>query len=243
MPWIVTGRTLRAGALCALATVVAVLGFAGAASAHVVVSPTTAVAGGDVRIAFRVPTESDTASTVKLEVQIPTDKPIPSVAVEPVPGWTITTATTKLATPVKTDDGDTITDAVSQITWTASADGAIKPGQFQEFPVALESLPDTDKIVFKAVQTYSDGTVVRWIDEPVAAGQAEPEHPAPVLNLTKSGDTADVGPAPSGTPTVVATPAKSDGTPVALSIVALALGLIGAVLGGLAFARARRAAA
>jgi len=238
-------RTLRAGAVCALATVVAVLGFAGVASAHVTVSPSSAIAGGDVRIAFRVPTESGTASTVKVEVQVPTDKPIPSVAVEPVPGWSVATTTTKLATPVKTDEGDTITDAVSVITWTAtSADSAIKPGQFQEFPVALESLPDTDKIVFKAVQTYSDGTVVRWIDE-TTEGQPEPDHPAPVLALAKSGDTAPVAATSGGTPTVAtagATKPASGTTPLVLSIVALVLGLVGAALGGVAFGRTRRSA-
>jgi periplasmic copper chaperone A len=236
-------RTLRVAALSAVATVVAVLGFAGTASAHVTVSPSTAVTGGDVRIAFRVPTESDTASTVKVEVQMPTDKPIPSVAVEPVPGWTVTTDTTKLATPVKTDDGDTITDAVSKITWTASAAGAVKPGQFQEFPVALESLPDTDKLVFKTLQTYSDGTVVRWIDDTVA-GQPEPEHPAPVLTLAKGGDTAPVAvpsdaPAPGGV-TVAAT--KTDNSGLAWGIAGAVLGLIGAVLGGLALLRTRRTA-
>ena len=47
---------------------------------------------------------------------------------------TVATGTTKLANPVTTDDGDKITDVVSRITWTASGDAAIKPGQFQEFP-------------------------------------------------------------------------------------------------------------
>jgi uncharacterized protein YcnI len=226
-------RTLRVAAASAAATVVAVLGFAGAASAHVSVSPAAATAGGNVRIAFLVPTESDTASTVKLEVQVPTDKPIAGLATAPVPGWTVTTKTTRLATPVKTDEGDTITDAVSLITWTAGTpDAGIRPGQFQEFPVSLEGLPDTDRIVFKVLQTYSDGTVVRWIDEPVA-GQPEPEHPAPVLTLTKDGNDRT---APS-----VAT-RSSGGAPLAWSIVAVVLGLAGAVLGGLAYLRTRRTA-
>jgi hypothetical protein len=39
------------------------------------------------------------------------------------------TETSKLATPIKTDDGDTVTEAVTKITWTAnSTDTAIKPG-------------------------------------------------------------------------------------------------------------------
>ena len=41
-----------------------------------------------------------------------------------------------------------------------------------------------DQIVFKALQTYSDGDIVRWIDEP--ADGVELEHPAPVLKLTKA---------------------------------------------------------
>jgi uncharacterized protein YcnI len=205
-------RTLRVAAASAAATVVAVLGFAGAASAHVSVSPATATAGGDVRIAFLVPTESDTASTVKVEVQVPTDKPIAGLATAPVPGWTVTTKTT----------GPT-----RLITWTADTpDAGIRPGQFQEFPVALEGLPDTDRIVFKVLQTYSDGTVVRWIDETVA-GQPEPEHPAPVLTLAK------------GDATVAATPVP-DRAPLYWSMVAVVLGLVGAVLGGLAFLRSRR---
>ena len=169
----------RAGVL-ALGAVIGAVGFASAASAHVTVSPTSAPQGGYTVITFRVPTESDTLSTTKLQVFLPTDQPLASVLVMPVPGWTAKVATTKLATPIKTDDGS-VTQAVSKIVWSG---GKIDPGQFQEFDVSLGPLPkDTDTIVFKALQTYSDGTVVRWIDlrQP---GQPEPDHPAPVLHLT-----------------------------------------------------------
>jgi uncharacterized protein YcnI len=240
-------RTLRAALTTGAATVVAVLGFAGVAQAHVTVNPSDAVQGGYTRVAFRVPTESDTASTTKLEVNLPADKPVASVSTMPVPGWTVTTDKTKLATPIKTDDGDTITDAVTKITWTAtSADAAIRPGQFQEFPVSLGPLPKADSLVFKVLQTYSDGTIVRWIDEPVA-GQPEPEHPAPVLKLTAgSGDIAG-GTASSG-PTVAAqgdnkTTTKATGSSTAaltVGILGAVLGLAGLILGGLAFARTRR---
>ena len=53
-------------------TAVAVLGLAPAAFAHVTVNPSDAKQGRYTRVAFRVPTESDTASTTKLEVAIPT---------------------------------------------------------------------------------------------------------------------------------------------------------------------------
>jgi uncharacterized protein YcnI len=217
------------------------LGFAGVAQAHVTVNPREAVQGGYTRVAFRVPTESDTASTTKLEVALPADQPIASVSVMPVPGWTATAEKTKLATPIKTDDGE-VTEAVTKITWTASsADTAIKPGQFQEFPVSLGPLPKTDKLVFKALQTYSDGTVVRWIDEP-AEGQPEPEHPAPVLKLTpRPSDPASA--AASAGPAVASKASDSTSTgALTVAIVGAVLGLAGLVLGGLAFARTRRTA-
>jgi uncharacterized protein YcnI len=237
---------LRGLLTVALATGVAVLGFGSAASAHVTVNPDQGTQGGYTRVAFRVPTESDTASTTKVDVFLPTDHPVASVSTMPVPGWTVTTTTSKLATPLTDDDGNRITEAVSQITWTASRDAAIKPGQFQEFPVSLGPLPKTDKLVFKAIQTYSDGTVVRWIDDTVA-GQAEPEHPAPVLNLAAAAPDGGAAAAPSAAVSVqpapqAAAPVGRDGWAIGLGIAGALLGLAGLVLGALAYGRARRAA-
>lgn len=238
-------RTARAALAIGAATAVAVLGLGAAAQAHVTVTSTDATQGGYARIALRVPTESDTASTTKVEVRLPADQPVASVATMPVPGWTATTETTKLATPIKTDDGDTVTEAVSTITWTAtSPDTAIKPGQFQEFPVSLGPLPKADSMVFKTLQTYSDGTVVRWIDETVA-GQPEPQHPAPVLKLAAS---AGDGTGAASGPTVGAlgsgkSGGGNDGTALTLGIVGAVLGLAGLILGALAFTRTRRAPA
>ncbi len=233
-------RTLRSAFVVTAAAALGVLGFAGAADAHVTVNPNTATQGGYARIAFRVPDESDTASTTKVEVQLDTNNPVASVSIMPVPGWTATTTTSQLATPLTDDDGNKITQAISQITWTAnSADTAVKPGQFQEFPVSLGPLPKTGKLVFKALQTYSDNTVVRWIDE-AAAGQPEPEHPAPVLTLTAAtGD--DTAPAPATTKAAAAPSGDSNDTAaLTVGIVGAVLGLVGLILGGLAFLRTRR---
>jgi periplasmic copper chaperone A len=222
----------RAGAALTAAAVAA-FAFPGAASAHVTVNPSTATQGGYAKVTFRVPNEKDDASTTKVEIAIPTDKPIASVSLKPVQGWTAVTENSKLATPIKTDDGE-ITEAVSKVTWTASAGAEIKPHQFQEFDVSLGPLPTADQIVFKALQTYSDGEIVRWIDEPAAG--AEAEHPAPVLKLTKKADAS----AATGS----ATEAKddgdngSDGTAVGLGVAGLVLGLAGLVVAVLAFRRA-----
>ncbi|HEX4246623.1 MAG TPA: YcnI family protein [Pseudonocardia sp.] len=232
------GRAPRFGRRVAVVTVTAaagLLGLAGTASAHVTANPNTASQGGNAKIAFRTPNEEDSANTVKLELTFPTDHPIPSVLVEPVPGWTATVDKANLATPITTDDGQ-VTQAVSKITWSG---GQITPGQFQDFNVSLESLPsDTDQLVFKAVQTYSNGDVVRWIDL-TPPGGPEPAHPAPTLTLTKaSGDDAPAG---AGSPAPAASPPPSSsggGAGVTLGIIGAILGLVGAVLGALALRRA-----
>ena len=54
-----------------------------------------------------------------------------------------------------------VTEAVSTITWSG---GELKPGEFTEFDISVGPLPDdADSLTFKALQTYSDGDVVRWI--------------------------------------------------------------------------------
>ena len=63
---------------------------------------------------------------------------------------------TTLAKPVKTDDGE-VTEAVSKITWTATA-GGLEPGQFDLFTISAGPLPTKpNKLTFKAIQTYSNG--------------------------------------------------------------------------------------
>jgi uncharacterized protein len=173
-------RLLGAGALAAGWVAVG----AGVASAHVTVSAPQATSGGsDAVISFRVPDESESARTVGLKVRLPIDTPIASVLVQPKPGWSVTVSRTKLSTPIKTDDGE-ITDVVSEIDWKVSAGGqGIGPGQFDEFAFIAGQLPEAKSLTFKAIQSYSDGSSVSWIEEPAPGSSAEPEHPAPVLSL------------------------------------------------------------
>lgn len=234
---------IRLAAASALAAT-AVLAGATAASAHVTVQPSSVPKNAtDQTFAFRVPNEDDKNSTVKVEIDFPVDHPIPSALVAPVAGWTDRIQTTKLATPIHTDDGD-ITDVVSQIVWTG---GQIAPGHYQDFTVDLGALPEgTDKVVFKALQTYSDGNIVRWIEEP-QEGQPEPKNPAPVLKLTAAaaataGD-ATAAPAPAAAPAAPAAPvaakaSTSDSTARAIGIAGVVLGALG-VAAGLLLGRRR----
>jgi uncharacterized protein YcnI len=187
------------------------VGFGSVASAHVTVHSVDAVQGGSAELAFRVPTESDTASTVKVQVVLPMDTPIAEISVQSHPGWAYAVTETTLPTPLPDGHGGQLTKVISQIDWSAtSPDTAIKPGEYEVFRIVAGPLPKTDRLIFKVVQTYSDSQVARWIGQPAAAGGAAPEHPAAVLALTAAGSVGDVAHAGHAT-AAVTTP--STGTP------------------------------
>ncbi|SCL34599.1 Uncharacterized protein YcnI [Micromonospora pallida] len=226
-------RTAAALALGA-AVATAVLGLAGPASAHVSVNPADATQGGYGRFAFRVPNESDTAATTKVEVVLPENAPVGSVSTMPVPGWTVTVEKRKVDPPVEVH-GSQLSEVVSKLTWTAAAGGGVEPGQFQEFAVSMGPLPQTDQMVFKTLQTYSDGNVQRWIEAPTPGGE-ESESPAPVLTLA--------APSPSAAPAARGADeeagADGSGPALGLGIAGLVAGLAGLGLGAVAYARTRR---
>jgi uncharacterized protein YcnI len=206
----------------------------GVASAHVSVSSADATPGGYGKVTFRVPNESDAASTVGLRIQLPTDTPLTSVRAQPVPGWTVVLTQSQLPEPVQVD-GDEVDQAVSVVEYRADAGGGIAPGQFQEFALSAGPFPDADSVTFNVVQSYSDGSEVAWI-EPTVDGQPEPEHPAPVLSLSS----ADAG--ATGAQGTTAAGTADDGgnglalTALVIAVLGLAAGLAGLVLG----LRARR---
>ena len=236
-------RTFARAAAVLAATGVAVIAIAGPASAHVTVNPSAATQGGYTAFTFRVPNEQDKVSTTKVEIALPTDTPLASVSVKPVTGWSVTTTEGKLAKPVTTDDGQ-VTEAVTRITWTAtSAATAIAPGQFQEFEISGGPLPDADQLVFKALQTYSDGKVVRWIQEQTE-GAEEPQYPAPTVKLAKaSEETASASPAAAAAPATSSADSSGDGAAIGLGVAGLIAGIAGLLAGLLALRRSTPAPA
>jgi uncharacterized protein YcnI len=212
-----------------------------AAQAHVTLQPNMAPAGAYVVESVRVPNETDNATTTKVVVQFPDG--FAGVSYQRVAGWDVKVAKDKLATPIKTDDGE-VTEGVKTITWTATskADG-IAPGQFQDFPLSLQ-IPGQagDTLTFKALQTYSDGEVARWIGAPGA------DKPAPRVQVTAATDdhhaaggtaTTEQTSAP-GAPASAASTDDSDSN--TLAIVALVVGALGLLAGGAGLAAARRTA-
>ncbi|WP_374969695.1 YcnI family protein [Terrabacter sp. BE26] len=152
------------------------------ASAHVTIQPGTAEGGGFSVIAVRVPNERDDASTTQLRLTLPAEQPIGSVQTTDMPGWKVSTSTRKLPQPVDVD-GTKIDTVVAQVTWTSTGNAGIRPGQYKDFNLSLGPLPASGDLVFRAVQTYSDGAQVNW-NEVSADKSVEPEHPAPTLAIT-----------------------------------------------------------
>ncbi|MCM3882996.1 YcnI family protein [Frankia sp. R82] len=220
------------------------------ASAHVSVAPSTAAPGAYTTLTFKVPNEEDSASTTGLDVQLPTDAPIASVSVQPKAGWDYKVTRSKPAQPLRSDDGE-VDEVVSRITWTAAqGNPGIRPGEFDTFNVSAGPLPTTaGPVAFKALQTYSDGNVVRWVDL-AAPGQAEPDHPAPTVAITAASaagsGSATARTSSTGTdpqPTAVAATSSDrgdDGTARTLGIIGIGLGVIAVGLSAVFGIRASR---
>src|SRR5450756_1729548 len=113
----------RGGRAAAVGTLVAaaVIGTATSAVAHVGVFPDSTTAGQGAQLTFRVPDESQTASTIRLVVTLPQDRPFTDISTKPMPGWTTTVTDARLPKPV-TVGGATITKAPRTVTWPAQAE-------------------------------------------------------------------------------------------------------------------------
>lgn len=140
-----------------LAILAGLLLVAAPATAHVHVSaPSTVSAGTAATFTVGVPNERPDAVTVKVSLRVPAE----FTEVQPLEedGWT----------RAETTDGD---DTV--VTWEG---GRISGADRAEF--RFRAVPRTaGRFAIPAVQTYDDGTVVRWI------GAGNDEYPAPVVGV------------------------------------------------------------
>ncbi|QBJ96643.1 DUF1775 domain-containing protein [Rhodococcus sp. ABRD24] len=218
-------RTLSRALLAVGAAGSALLLATGVASAHVSVAAPGAEQGGYTVLTFRVPTESDTAGTTALTVQLPGLK---SARTEPMPGWTST---------VQKDASALATS----VTWTADPGVSVGPGQFQQFVLSAGPLPERGEVEFPAVQTYSDGKIVNWDQKPGADG-SEPDKPAPTVTLAAGSGAGHAHAAVDTEETVAVdeTTHNADTTARWLGGAGLVLGALGAAMGIGATIRNRR---
>jgi uncharacterized protein YcnI len=159
---------LGAGAALAIAAPLA-------ASAHVTIDPATAEPGSYATITVKVPNESATATTTRVELGLPEDTPFTSVRYVPVAGWSAELVRETLPEPATVNDTE-VTEAVTSIVWTADAGSEIADGELQLFTVSLGAVPEVGSLALPAIQYYSDGTQVEW-----TGLEADADKPSPIL--------------------------------------------------------------
>jgi len=159
---------LTAGAALAVAAPLA-------AMAHVTVDPGQTDAGSYALITVKVPNESETEKTNRVQLNLPTDTPFTSVRFVPVPGWDAELVRSELPEPVMVGESE-ITEAVTAIVWTAQEGSELGDGGLLLLPISLGPVPDVGSVVLSADQSYTDGSVVSWSETEEGA-----EKPAPVL--------------------------------------------------------------
>ena len=175
-------------------------------------------------ITLRVPAESDNPPTTKVEVRIPDDIQIRTVRPQPVAGWQLDIKKKKTNPTIYRDDGTPVDEVVSSVTWTATGPG-IMPGQFDDFVLEANPMPDVETLTLPTFQTFADGTTDAWT-EPAPEG-SDPEFPVPSVTVGASADAASSG--GSAMTSVIAW------TALGFAVIAVALGIF-------AIDRARRSA-
>ncbi len=127
------------------------------AFAHVVVTPDQVGIGEYQEFSISVPTEKEIPTT---EVKLIVPESLTSVTPNVKSGWTINVV----------KDGD----KVKEIDWTG---GSIPAGQRDKFLFQTQAPATTTTLVWKAIQTYEDGSTVEWTHEPVGEGHEEESNP------------------------------------------------------------------
>jgi uncharacterized protein YcnI len=177
---------------------------------------------------FQVHNESETATVVKVTIDLPLETPFAEVNPFNVPGWTITKVVSKLPAPVTVGDFN-LTKAVSSVTWTADSGSSIPSGEIQMLTLNAGPFPKSGTMEFPTTIYLNDGSTVHW-NQKTPAGGSEPEFPTPELS-TKTIVAADAGMSMTPTPSASATPASASGSTTTSSAnIALIVSIVGVVL-------------
>ena len=153
---------------------------AASAPAHVTLENRQVAADSYYKAVLQVAHGCKESPTVRIRVRIPDG--VMSVKPQPKQGWKLETTRTRLAKPVDAGHGRTITETVSEVSWSG---GVLADEHFDEFKIMMK-LPDRPgtTLYFPVVQDCKEGAH-RWIDIPEkgkAAGDLR--EPAPALTLT-----------------------------------------------------------
>ncbi|MFG1917236.1 DUF1775 domain-containing protein [Micromonospora sp. NPDC048898] len=167
------GRRRRIGAVTALAAAGLLLWPGTAQAVDVTTTPSEARQGDAVRLEFTVPEERAGTRTNQIEVRLPAGAPIAEVYPMSVNGWAPKISSRTLDKPVAGIHSSGVSTVTTAVTWVRVGESDPGPARLA---LSMGPMPQAERLTFEVVQTYADGTVVRWAD---AAGP----HRAPALNL------------------------------------------------------------
>ncbi|MEU8312385.1 DUF1775 domain-containing protein [Micromonospora sp. NPDC048887] len=168
------GRWAAALLAAVLAGAVGWPGAANAAGVTVTTSPAQVRQGDAIELSVLVPADKPGTRTTRIELTMPADAPIGEVYPLSVPDWAPTITTRTLDQPVPGMHAAELNQVTHSVSWLRMPGTGTGPARL---PLGMGPMPATDRLTFTVVQTYDDGTVVRWADP---AGGA---HPAPTLDL------------------------------------------------------------
>ena len=180
------------------------------AGAHAVVLPAASRPADFQQYTLTVPTERDDASTVEIDLKVP--EGIGFLLAQNAAGWE-----TKVIRR---------NDRIDEIRWTG---GEIPPDHYATFRLIARNPVQEGELVWRVLQRYDDGDVVRWIGPPESD---EPAARTTISELAVPVDTLDVSTGRTASPTAAA-PADSgdgggrDGLTLTIAIVAAVLAAIG----------------
>jgi len=221
-PTAVAATALGAGALLALAAPVA-------AQAHVNVTPGSTAAGSYTVLEFASGHGCDGSPTTAFTVDIP--EQILSVTPTLQAGWSVEKVMVELDEPVEGAHGDEVSERVGQVVYTV--DTPIPEGYRGTFEIQV-LLPEDgegERLEFPVLQSCVEGETA-WNESPGADG-AEPEHPAPAIEVTAAeGDGHGHGDAAAATvESVETTSATVDPADAAVDTLARVVGIGGLAVG------------
>jgi uncharacterized protein YcnI len=142
-------RTLWIAAIAVLMSVPAL--------AHVTVQPKQSAPGATEKYVLRVPTEKF-VPTVRVDVEFPATLNVS--AFEPKAGW-------------KIEEKKDATGKLIGVT----LNGSLGPGESTQFNFTARNPGTEGKLIFKAIQTYEDGTKSEW------TGPEGSRTPSPVVEI------------------------------------------------------------
>ncbi len=208
--------------LSSLALISAFLLSAQFAFAHAVVKPAQVGIGAFQVFTLGVPSEKPVA-TVAVRLMLPDGLNFVTPNVKP--GWKVEVKTAATGKQVKDDDGMMVAEQKPvEINWTG---GSIPAGQRDEFNFQAQVPATATTLNWKVYQTYSDGSVVNWDQDPNAmtktpSGQMDMSKGGPysmtkvVDDLSPKTDASQNQSMAQGTP-------KTGMLPIVVSVIALVL--------------------